>query len=222
MARKSLSEILGGVTRFGRLTIVGDGASPIDGRGKRQRTAICSCDCGKEADIYVGNLRSGAVQSCGCLQAELLAARATKHGDTRGARWSREYQCWAGMIQRCTNPNTKAFPGYGGRGISVCDEWRASFEQFLADMGRKPTIHHSIERIDNDGGYEPRNCRWADKRSQMRNRRSTRTINWQGREVCLQDAAEEAGLPQSTLFNRLRLGWSVERAMTTPKRHRSA
>lgn len=221
MAVKSLSEILGGVTSFGRLTVVGESPRLVDKRGKAVRRARCKCECGSITDVYVSALRKLVTRSCGCLQREKTGERARRHGDVAGGEWSREYQCWAGMIQRCTNPNTKTYAQYGGRGIEVCERWRGSFILFLGDMGRKPTKQHSIERINNDGNYEPGNCRWADKSTQMRNRRVTRMIHWQGRDLCLQDAAKEVGLPQSTLFNRLRLGWTVDRAMTTPKLHRA-
>lgn len=134
---------------------------------------------------------------------------------THGKCGSRIHNVWRGIKSRCENPNSPCFHRYGGRGISLCAAWQ-SFDQFYADMGDVPD-GMSIERIDNEGNYEPGNCRWATVREQSRNRRSNVVLTHAGRTMCVKDWANTLGIPRTTLKNRLREGWSVERALTTPR-----
>ena len=127
------------------------------------------CDCGKEKVLPSGSLRSGCTRSCGCLRSKATAARNFRHGK---AHRTPEYGVWASMIQRCSNPRVNGFHNYGGRGIKVCTRWTA-FASFFADMGYRPTPLHQLDRINNDGDYEPANCRWATKEEQMKTRRQT-------------------------------------------------
>jgi len=162
--------------RFGRLTAV---FARADRRGEAHWS--CVCDCGNEVVVRAGHLRDGSTRSCGCLKNELTSTRmltqryALKPGHVRrgGSARSREYRSWDAMRARCTNRKCKDFPDYGGRGITVCDHWK-SFANFLADMGPKPSPQHSIDRRDNDGNYEPGNCRWATALEQRHNRRDSR------------------------------------------------
>lgn len=134
----------------------------------------CVCDCGIKRDIYRSNLISGKTKSCGCQKSQAISNAKTTHGQarTRNGNSTRLYGIWSGMLNRCTNPNNRAYLRYGGRGVSVCERWR-KFENFAADMG-DPQPWESIDRIDNDGNYEPSNCRWETATGQARNNSRTR------------------------------------------------
>lgn len=169
MAIKSLAEILRGETRFGRLKVVGE-AEP---RGKYRR-ARCVCDCGSERAVHTFSLTSGKTVSCGCYHSDIQreVSRATGLRNRRhGRKETPEYRAWSAMKARCTDPSHPAYHRYGGRGIAVCDEWLTSFEAFFAHLGERPSRTHSLDRIDNDKGYQPGNCRWATRSEQNRNRR---------------------------------------------------
>lgn len=182
------------------------------------------CDCGNERSIRAGNVRRGMTKSCGCSRRELLSISHTRHGHCRDGRETSEYQAWNLARQRCHSPIHRAFPSYGGRGIEMCDRWRfgdgerAGFECFVADMGERPSAKHSLDRIDNDQGYSPENCRWATRSEQMRNTRSNRYVEFGGRKITIIEASELTGLAHATITKRLDLGWPVERALTKPSR----
>jgi hypothetical protein len=153
--------------RFGRLTIIG--FDWLQESKRRRRAAICKCDCGSEVRTDLAKLRQKRPRSCvACSRKAQIAW--TRHGDSRIGARAAEYKCWGHMLQRCDNPKDKRFTDYGGRGITVCERWRL-YENFFADMGRKPSPKHSIDRIEVNGNYEPSNCRWATAKEQRANQR---------------------------------------------------
>lgn len=154
-----------------------------------------------------------------CSQACYHAVART-HGETSGER-STEYIIWQGLKRRCLNPKLREYPNYGGRGIQVCQRWLDGFENFLADVGRRPSPKHSLDRIDGDGNYEPGNVRWATANVQQRNRRNNRLLTLDGVTRCATEWAEIFGIGQSLIGQRLRKGWSDERTLTTPVVQRS-
>lgn len=129
-----------------------------------------------------------------------------------------EYYVWAAIVQRCYNPNNPRFADYGGRGVTMCQEWRDSYEAFLRDMGRRPTPKHTIERRHNDVGYTPENTIWATMHAQSRNKRSNHRLTFQGKTQCIRDWSLETGLRYGTILNRIRDGWTVEETLTAPSR----
>ena len=155
--------------QFGQLTAI-EWTGQSDWYG---RTWLCHCDCGGDKVVTTAHLRRGSVTSCGCTWSDNRLATLTTHG----MNGTTEFNIWFGMRQRCMSFNSKDFKNYGGRGIKVCDAWaeRDGFVQFYADMGPRPE-GLSLDRIDNDGHYEPGNCRWADDLTQANNRRVTKSV----------------------------------------------
>jgi hypothetical protein len=185
--------------RYGRLTVLGLAGKDRFGKARWH----CACDCGKRTVGDGYNLGSGHTTSCGCHVRE----RATTHGLSK----SPEFKTWAAAKQRCTNPRDRAYPDYGGRGIVMSDRWM-SFDNFLSDMGRRPSAGYSLERIDNDGPYSRENCRWATQTEQMRNTRATRWVTAFGIRLSLAEWCEKIGVNKGTLRGRLK-SWSPERAV---------
>jgi hypothetical protein len=137
-----------------------------------------------------------------------------KHGHHVNHKPSPTYASWHGMLQRCLNPNNKRYYDYGGRGITVCERWR-DFQPFLADMGERPT-GSTLDRIDNNRGYEPGNCRWATRREQYFNRRHHRMVETPRGKMTVTEAAERFGVKRQTLFMRLNRGWTIARSLKPP------
>jgi hypothetical protein len=152
--------------KYGRLTIVKEIEPYVEPNGRKRRRFNCVCDCGNEKNIVLPSLTRGLTNSCGCYNKEIT----TLHG-----LWNHPlYPTWNGIKNRCYNLTHKHYYYYGGREIKMCNKWLNSFEDFIKDMGEKPTPLHSIDRINNDGNYEPLNCRWATKKEQANNRRNGR------------------------------------------------
>jgi hypothetical protein len=172
----------------------------------------CRCDCGNERLVFTGALTHKKSTSCGCLRAEIASKKSTTHGLTK----SPEYKTWAGVKRRCYNENEKAYESYGAAGITMCQEWRDSFEAFLAHMGPKPSMDHTIDRIKNEKGYEPDNCRWATKAEQNRNKRNNRLLTFRGVTQTLAEWTRSTNLSHGTIQQRLDRGWSIERTLTLP------
>lgn len=192
--------------QFGRLLAIKIVGQNIHGKS----LWLCRCDCGKEAEVIASHLVSGNTSSCGCLQREVKPTR------THGLSGTAEYKVWQSMKRRCSNPKESGYHRYGGRGIRVCDRWVNSFVNFIQDMGNRPTNLHSIERIDNNGHYDPSNCKWALKSEQANNTRQNRFLEFQGIRLTLTQWADRVGLNRDCLRGRLDKGWSVEEALTTP------
>lgn len=175
----------------------------------------CTCKCGTEKFVRADYLLKGVTKSCGCLRAHWTVKHGHSRGNSKlGSLKTPEYATWDAMIQRCTNPKAMFWENYGGRGIRVCDRWRNSFAHFLEDMGNRPD-GHSIDRINNDGNYEPSNCRWATTGEQLRNTRRNVSITFNGKTMCMKDWAKELGMSVPVLRNRIRF-WTLEKAMTLP------
>lgn len=179
----------------------------------------CLCDCGNTTFVSTYYLTSGKIRSCGCLHKEQLIARSTSHNQ----RGTHLYSVWRSLRQRCNNPNSIQYKDYGGRGITVCDEWNAHFEPFYDwAMANGYDEGLTIDRIDNNKGYSPDNCRWANRTTQCNNTRSNHRITYKGATHTLSEWTRITGLSYVCLRQRINnLHWSVKKALTTPNTHLS-
>ncbi len=189
------------------------------GRSGERRTATCLCDCGKTVVVDVKNLRRGNTRSCGCLRAESQKGKNATHG--MSGTGDRTYSSWRSMRDRCNNPSSSKFHLYGGRGITVCEQWD-DFLVFLADMGERPDAT-SIDRINPDLGYSKTNCRWASIVVQNNNSRTNHVLTAGGKSLTITQWARDTGISIESIRARLRRGWTEESAVLTPKmsRHRA-
>lgn len=173
----------------------------------------CQCDCGNTKLVTSSNLRSDHTQSCGCLMRERIRQANSTHRMSK----TKIYKVWRQMIERCTNERAPNYQWYGGRGVEVCERWRLSFENFFEDMGMPPK-GQTLERKDVFKGYSPENCCWATWAEQHRNKTRTVLIEFAGQSKTASEWSRELGLSSSVISKRLRKGWGVERALTTPTR----
>ncbi len=191
---------------FGRLTV-----TVYAGKSKWH----CLCSCGNTASVNGHYLTTGYTRSCGCLRNEKTAERSINHGHERNGQASPELMVFRNMHSRCYNPTTESYALYGARGIKVCDRW-GSFQHFLDDMGPRPSPRHSIDRINNDGDYEPGNCRWATNKEQANNTRHNRLLTLDGCTMSMQQWADKIGINRRRIAKRLAKGWTVEDALRRP------
>ena len=202
--------------RFGKLIVSRDS-------GTRKRGQIvweCTCDCGGTTLVAAYALTSGNTKSCGCYRVERGREHGAtinlRHGEGSNGKETVEYRTWSNMLSRCENANHAAYPHYGGRGIAVCERWH-SYENFLADMGRRPSPEHSIDRFPNkDGNYEQDNCRWATSVEQNNNARFNHLLTFPGGTKTIAEWCELTGIPRSVVGKRLARGMDPFDALTTP------
>ena len=205
IVRKSRTQDLTG-RHFGRWTV-----GAFAGYHSKTTAAMwhCKCECGVTRPIKANQLLTGGSKSCGCFSVDTARALFTKHGGSYDGR----YEVWANMKQRCLNANHPSFAQYGGRGIRICERWLA-YENFAMDVGERPNGLW-LERINNDGDYEPGNVTWTTRQKQQCNRTDTRRVTWQGETLCINEWSRLIGVSPSTLTWRLK-HWNIEYAMTQP------
>ena len=182
---------------FGKWTVT----SRAENLGNRVRWNV-QCQCGEKRIYRSDTLKDGRSQGCqNCMK-------------THGLCSSSEYGIWSGMKKRCYDTNHKSYPHYGGRGIKVCDKWKNDFAAFYSDMGPRPSLGHSIDRIDGNGHYAPDNCRWATSTEQNLNYSQNRHVEYQGKNITVTELAEETGIERHVLYQRLDRGYSVNEAIS--------
>lgn len=198
--------------KFGRLIAVERATNPR----RHVSEWVCRCECGKTRNVPTDKLNSGNTKSCGCLQRDKARTLHTTHGMSNTPEW----RVWRAMRERC---RIRPHPRYGGRGINVCDRWFNSFADFIADMGRRPTPKHTLERINGEGHYEPSNCKWATWVEQNNNKTGIRKVTINGEADTIANWCRRLGINRDTVSNRIHnLGWSYEDALTKPVKSRQA
>lgn len=197
--------------KFNRLTVISrDHTHPQTGKTPRAFW-LCQCECGNTVIVGAAQLRGGHTKSCGCLSVDMFRERVTKHG----SRYTPEYSIWQDMRRRCRGLSSRRDSRWYNS-VPICERWN-SFENFLADMGPRPSPKHSIDRIDNTLGYEPTNCRWSTQKEQMRNTRRARLITYEDRTQPLMDWSIELNISYYVLHARLyKMNWPIHKAFNTP------
>lgn len=198
---------------FGYLTVLRREGSTFRGKKKHKALWRCRCTCGTEILAIGLKLRLGSVKACA-----KNGHRWVQHREpSLSSKHPSEYQSWESMHGRCSESDRHNYKRYGGRGITVCERWRL-FEFFLADLGPKPAPEYTIERIDNNAGYDPSNCRWATRLEQARNQERSVYVEYKGERVLLLDLTARLGVNRNAVYQRLKLGWSLEDSLFTPLR----
>jgi len=211
--------------KIGRLTVIGRKPDYVDAKGRKRTMMECVCECGTSVVLRADSLNNGHTTSCGCLQRERAAetgryvgAKSKKYGESR----ERLHNIWYLMKYRCENTQSPAYARYGGRGIKVCSEWNDgisgyfAFKKWALHNGYSDTL--TLDRIDNNGDYQPSNCRWVGSEVQNNNKRNNIRYEYNGKSLTVFQFAREYGLPPKTLWRRLHYGWSLERALSQPIR----
>lgn len=205
--------------KFGRLSVLH--------RGEGKHTCaywVCKCDCGNITTVAGSSLNKGHTKSCGCLRTDTNKkkkytqsnAHLKKHGHCPRGKKSPEYISWAAMKSRCLNKNDPGYKNYGGRGIKVHQPWVDSFESFYNDMGPRPNTQFSLDRINPNGNYIPKNCRWADAKTQLQNKRNNVKITYKGRTETIAEWSRITGISYKAIQTRNRKGWTPEKTLTHP------
>ncbi len=198
---------------IGRLTVLHRGEDKVASNGRHRTMWVCRCSCGNVVTVQADSLneKHGNTRSCGCLASEIARNNHITHGDSSSAL----YDVWRGMKTRCLNAENVAYSNYGGRGIKLCEDWENSYESFMNwSMENGYQNGMSIDRIDNDGGYNPQNCRWTSSKEQANSRRTNRVIEYNGESHTLTQWAEILHINPKTLFSRIYSGWSIDRALS--------
>lgn len=197
--------------KFGRLTVLSVHQSSHPGSRTKW---LCQCECGNTTIVTISRLRNGKTKSCGCLRKETCRKNFTIHGSYKLPL----HAVWNTMLSRCNNKNSSSYLDYGGRGISVCEEWHKYelFEAWAFSHGYISGL--TIERVNNEKGYNPENCIWISKRQQARNKRNTRYLSFNGVSKSVLDWSDEVGISTSTIYARIRMGWSIKDALSKPVR----
>lgn len=200
--------------KFGKLTVIRFVRFDYEPSGIRVPIYLFQCECGNEKEIKFYNVRNGNTTSCGCYRVALK----TKHGHATRKAKTPEYRTWGHIIDRATNPSNNYAHRYSERGIRVCDEWQGEhgFEKFFEHIGRRPSEGYSVDRIDNDKGYEPGNVRWATREEQASNTSRNIFGILNGERVSLAEACRRKNLSYYTVLYRLKRGWKWDRAVSTP------
>ena len=197
--------------RFYRLYVIRQAPNRVYKNGETKRCWLCQCDCGNTIVVTTQELRNGDTRSCGCLKTELTKIRLTTHGKNR----THLHNVWKAMRKRCSNVNNKDYCRYGGRGIKVCDEWQndfLSFERWAINNGYIEGL--TIDRVNNDGNYEPNNCRWVTHKDQCNNRCNSICITHNNESHSLSEWADLLNIKYSTLYSRYKKGWDAERILS--------
>ena len=199
---------------FGRLTVIDSFRK--NKSGKTRSYCKCLCDCGTVIIVRSDSLKNGHTKSCGCLHRDINRKRLTTHGESKNPT----FITWRQMIQRCCNPKSKSYPHYGERGVAVCEQWVDSYQTFLSDMGERPK-DKTLDRIDNDGNYEPSNCRWATLSEQVCNRTNTIRFTINSETKTLMEWCKTIGRDHMLVRGRLARGKTPYQALFTPiqKKH---
>ena len=200
--------------KFGKLTVIKRVENHVQPCGKQYVQWLCKCDCGNETVVRSANLKGGRTQSCGCLIKET--------NSTHGLKKTRLYVVWKDIKARCFNPNANNFKDYGAKGVFMCDEWRNDFKVFYdwaMENGYNPNAKRgecTIDRINNNKGYSPDNCRWTDNLTQQNNKKNNRFLTYNGETHTIAEWSRILNIKTYVLYARLYSGWSVERTLTTP------
>jgi hypothetical protein len=194
---------------FGNLEFINEDFHEKEVTGyQKYRKAVILCFCGRKFITRISGLLNNTTKSCGCIQKDIVRKRLMRHNMSDTS----EYKTWEGMKRRCLNPDYKFYKNYGGRGITICEEW-LDFRNFIKDMGKKPFKEYSLDRINNDLGYFKENCRWTTREQQDRNKSTNIYLEYNDKTYIVSDLAKEFGLEPNTLKDRLNKGMSLEQAL---------